>query len=119
MGLLLDHPGLFSATPSARSDARPNRPWEFATFLPQRIQRLHPAAQSEERRNRRVSSAAIHERSPSFRGQLNNAPDLLGRQQPRRVDREAGTSGVAALNQQSAFNNTQPPTKIRNSNSDC
>ena len=57
-------------------------------------QRPRDPARSQEQRGGRISAAARHQHAAHVRGQFDHAADVLGRQQPRRLDRAGRTAGL-------------------------
>ena len=86
-----DVPGVGGAD-AGRVALRRDRRQERRSVVGRRVQRSHPAPESEDGRVHRVSAAASDQRPPRLRRQLDDAGHVLGRQQPRRVDREAGAA---------------------------
>src|SRR5258707_8053247 len=78
--------------PALRRDHRPE--WRGLDRLD--AERPGVAARSQERRVRRVSAATAHKYPPRLRRQLHHPGELLGRQQPRRLDREGRAAGLIA-----------------------
>src|SRR5215510_2005373 len=57
-------------------------------------ERSRLAAKSQDRRVRRIFTAENDQYPPGVRGQLDQRGDVLGRQQPRRLDRESRADGL-------------------------
>src|SRR4051794_18098558 len=56
--------------------------------------RPHRAPEARDRRIRRIPAAARDQHPPRLRRQFNDAGDVLGRQQSRRLDHQARAAGV-------------------------